>query len=720
MNPLTAAAPQPGRSASPLTGAVRADSVGSGPERVLGWTILVVGLAAVTMGLAAHAWTTPFPWMVAGILLVGTGLTRVFGISLPGKAFTSFFPNACAGCVLALGWSAGALVTGAAVFLGERVGRRRTLGQALDMVGLGMFTAAATGLLYSAMGGLYGAAAMNAGNLAPLAFCVFFPPLLMNALFYLRLTFTGGMAWLNGRLTLRWEVAAILYGGALTATGIYVLVAPLSWTLYVTGFGAWMVAAYLGYWLLRRGVRGDSLEMVQRLSRVLGARTKITQALEEMQRLATTLLPWSDMGLAAYDALGDCFIVLLETCADIPAGTVIPAHSGLTSVAMRRSEPVTDADLPRGQSDDGLEGGSEIIVPLRHGDRLVGIWSVRHHAVGMYEHNDARLLANLAPPLALSLALEQLVKPVLDASDETARDVGAMAASTRELNAGAELAAGEARSMAETVRRVAGALASGAEQAEAARTVAEDTASWGEQTGVVAQEMLGAARSARESTTRALDGLATAADVVQESAAEIARLQEISKQVEHFRRTIDELAHQSSLLALNATIEAVRAGEYGRSFEVVAKELRKLAESSAAEADEVQRSVASIQESVGRTTHLMERSLEQVLVVAEGGEGINREIDRIVNAAELVAETGGRIAATARETAERSRATGQALADSRTEAERAAAGTELVVSGSDRQREAIQALDRAAARVAETAQRLARGAAAVRVGQATA
>ncbi|HEX9107435.1 MAG TPA: hypothetical protein VF832_09405, partial [Longimicrobiales bacterium] len=177
--------------------------VGSGPERVLSWIVLVLGLAGVSMGMAAHAWTTPFPWAVAAILLVGTALTRVFGIPLPGKGFTSFFPNACAGCVLALGWGAGGVVTGLAVFLGERVGRRRSLGHALDMVGFGTFTAAATGLLYSAMGGGFGAAAMSADNLAPLAFCVFFPPLMMNALFYLRLTFTGGMSWVNRALTLR-------------------------------------------------------------------------------------------------------------------------------------------------------------------------------------------------------------------------------------------------------------------------------------------------------------------------------------------------------------------------------------------------------------------------------------------------------------------------------------------------------------------------------------
>ncbi|QKS73179.1 hypothetical protein FLK61_27565 [Paenalkalicoccus suaedae] len=69
--------------------------------------------------------------------------------------------------------------------------------------------------------------------------------------------------------------------------------------------------------------------------------------------------------------------------------------------------------------------------------------------------------------------------------------------------------------------------------------------------------------------------------------------------IEGIVKTIKAIASQTNLLALNAAIEAARAGEHGRGFEVVSKEVRKLANQVDREIAEVNDHIKEFNQEIG-------------------------------------------------------------------------------------------------------------------------
>ena len=152
-----------------------------------------------------------------------------------------------------------------------------------------------------------------------------------------------------------------------------------------------------------------------------------------------------------------------------------------------------------------------------------------------------------------------------------------------------------------------------------------------------------AARGA-EVVAGSVDGMGAIRERVEAIQEKILALSDHTQQIGDIISTVNEIAEQSKLLALNASIEAARAGESGRSFSVVANEMRDLAEQSKQATRQVRQLLNDIREATGAAVVATEDGIQKVdhgHRLAQEAGGIIRDltgvIDQSVEASRLIA-----------------------------------------------------------------------------------
>jgi methyl-accepting chemotaxis protein WspA len=111
------------------------------------------------------------------------------------------------------------------------------------------------------------------------------------------------------------------------------------------------------------------------------------------------------------------------------------------------------------------------------------------------------------------------------------------------------------------------------------------------------------------------------------------RLEAINEKAENITNvvtTITKVADQTNLLSLNAAIEAEKAGEYGRGFNVVAREIRRLADQTAVATLDIEQMVEGMQSAVSAGVMEMDKFISEVKQSVEDVGKISGQLARII------------------------------------------------------------------------------------------
>jgi methyl-accepting chemotaxis protein/putative methionine-R-sulfoxide reductase with GAF domain len=679
-----------------------------GPVSLAATLAIVAAVAAYAGGQSA---VDPALGIELVILAAVGALTRRYGIALPGNGFSSYILGVMVYAVLDRGWAAAVLVAPAAMVAGDLVLRRLPVAAALGNAAHLTAGTAAAGLLYQGLGGATGAGALSAANLGPLAALLALLPLVVNGTFYLELGLSRSMAWVDPGLTARWEAIVYACSAALAAGWLRLAHAGLSASDGIALGGVLVAATATSVHVIRLGVRADELALIQGLSQAIAGDISLAKSFTRIQALARRLVSWEHMGFLRYDPRTNEMELLADTAAGPGRASFrFDANAGLTGEAVRLRRPIVAHSLRRDQVivPGEEDPGSEVLVPLYHADQLVGLWSVRHSDPRLYRDTDAEMLALLAPQLALMLAIETSVQPVVGASDRTSAYIQTLTSTTQQIHASSQEVAAAAQRARHGARQAASLVTTVARESDQLKQHAGEVSAAGDLTRDAGAQMEQTSDKVRTATQAAVRRLADLGITTEESVAEVGRLRVVAEQVEKFSETIGFIANQTNLLALNATIEAARAGAHGRGFAVVADEVHKLAEASGREARAVGKSAQDTRRALDRAAQLLERIRTDLTEVAQGSAEWVQDLNRIAEAASGTARAGRRVAEVARGIAELSGRITGSLEQARIGAQSSTAEAEAVAAAAAEQLKAIESLARGAGELAALADHLAK------------
>lgn len=311
-----------------------------------------------------------------------------------------------------------------------------------------------------------------------------------------------------------------------------------------------------------------------------------------------------------------------------------------------------------------LSEATEIADRLGQGDTTVPIRTDRHDEVGELlktleklranSDHEAQVAARIADgdltveitPLSekdvLGKALSTMVERLRTQIREMIEGINVLASATAELSSTMVQIAAGARETASAVNETATTLLEVKQASQLSnhksKTISDDT-----------QQTLRVSRDGVDSIEKSISSMENIREQMRGIAESIIKLSEQGQAIGDIVTSVNDLAEQSNILAVNAAIEAAKAGEYGKGFTVVAKEIRNHSEQSKQATSKVRSILIDTQKATASAVMVAERGTK----LAEDGAQLStvsgKAIQTVMSGINDTAESMLQISASAKE-----------------------------------------------------------------------
>jgi twitching motility protein PilJ len=234
-------------------------------------------------------------------------------------------------------------------------------------------------------------------------------------------------------------------------------------------------------------------------------------------------------------------------------------------------------------------------------------------------------------------ALRSLVEQINSTTQQVATAAQETQSTALHLTDASELQAQQITEVSTAITQMAGSIEQVSENAS--------------QSSEVAKQSVALAGQGNSAVKKAIRGMDTIREQIQETSKRIKRLGESSQQIGDIVELINDIAEQTNILSLNAAIQAAMAGEAGRGFAVVADEVQRLAERSSNATRQIDALVKTIQSDTSEAIASMEQSTSEVVAGAKLSQDAGTSLEQIEAVSHQLAELISNITANAKQQA---------------------------------------------------------------------